>query len=65
MFPSKGPSHYGQQPPYGGQQPYGQIVRLCEESVYVCFCLLFKADFLLLSFVFPPFRLGFCSIAAW
>lgn len=25
MFPSKGPNHYGQQPPYGGQQPYGQI----------------------------------------
>lgn len=25
MFPPKGPNHYGQQPPYGGQQPYGQI----------------------------------------
>ncbi|XP_062229048.1 protein SHORT ROOT IN SALT MEDIUM 1-like isoform X2 [Phragmites australis] len=25
MFPPKGPNHYGQQLPYGGQQPYGQI----------------------------------------
>jgi ABC-type enterochelin transport system permease subunit len=32
MFPPKGPNHYGQPPPYGGQQPYGQIVRLYEGS---------------------------------
>ncbi|AQK82517.1 ATP/GTP-binding protein family, partial [Zea mays] len=25
MFPPKGPNHYGQPPPYGGQQPYSQI----------------------------------------
>jgi hypothetical protein len=39
MFPPKGPNHYGQQPPYGGQQSYGQLVRLCANYVYVRFDL--------------------------
>jgi hypothetical protein len=67
MFPSKGPSHYGQQPPYGGQQPYGQIVRLSEESIYVCFCLLFDAVSLQIIICVPAFSVGLllhCSLVA-
>ena len=60
MFPPKGPNHYGQQPPYGGQQPYGQIVRLCEGSG--CFLLLLDADSLLIIICVPSALAGMFSL---